>query len=115
MRHLRDMQVCSFFIYIQLCTYRAIDIHLQSKGYGKKDNISIISVETRSQSFVDEPAIIYPLPLWRENAFHMGLLAALLLLAIFVLQVLGLHYAVKGAQGPTPLVSYCCPFSSLSG
>ena len=53
--------------------------------------------------------------LWKDRAFWVALLAFLHLLAILILQMLGLAKARQGSNAPEPLVSWCSPIFSPFG
>ncbi|MCJ1405527.1 formate dehydrogenase (NAD+) [Xylographa trunciseda] len=48
-------------------------------------------------------------PILRDDSFYVAILAFLLLVAVVVLQCLGLDRALRGVRGSTPIVSWCCP------
>ena len=46
---------------------------------------------------------------FKDDALYTAIVALCMLIAVFVLQIVGLVHAVRGANGPTPLVSSCTP------
>ncbi|MCJ1384443.1 hypothetical protein MMC17_007559 [Xylographa soralifera] len=61
------------------------------------------------EGFVSDASSPEETPILRDDSFYVAILAFLLLVTTVVLQILGVDRAVRGVQGSTPLVSWCCP------